>query len=148
MRFRNPVVLGGLVVLSLSSPAAAQERITFNVDMTFYGDNTEFFNPWREGETLLGTESRLFLDVELNEFVTLRGGIFGDHRFGDDDNFETVRPVLALHLQNDYARFVIGSRAAPKRWGWGRTGRVRTACFHPCSASPWRSAARMRRDCS
>ncbi|HIE93946.1 MAG TPA: hypothetical protein EYQ83_14175 [Acidobacteria bacterium] len=109
MRFRNPVVLGGLAALWLGSPAAAQERITFNVDVTFYGDNTEFFNPWREGETLLGAESRLFLDVELNDFVTLRGGIFGDHRFGDDDNFETVRPVLALHLQNDYARFVIGS---------------------------------------
>ncbi len=109
MRFTNSVVLGTLLALAHPSPTAAQERIAFNVDMTFYGDNTEFFNPWREGETLLGAESRLFLDVELNEFVTLRGGVFGDHRFGDDTNFEIVRPVLALHLQNDEARFVIGS---------------------------------------
>jgi hypothetical protein len=109
MRITIPVVLGTLLALGHPGPTAAQERITFNVDMTFYGDNTEFFNPWREGETLLGTEGRLFLDVDLNDFVTLRGGLFGDHRFGDDDNFEIVRPVLALHLQNEYARFVIGS---------------------------------------
>jgi len=29
------------------------------------------------GETLLGTESRLFLDVELDEHVTVRAGLFG-----------------------------------------------------------------------
>jgi hypothetical protein len=109
MRFPISVALGGLLALAGAGPAAAQERITFNVDMTFYGDNTEFFNPWREGETLLGTEGRLFFDVVLNEFVTVRGGLFGNHLFGDDDNFETVLPVIALHVQNDYARFVIGS---------------------------------------
>ena len=108
MRFLT-LVLAAVVTVSQAGPAAAQDRITFGVDMTFYGDNTEFFNPWRDGETLLGTEGRLFLDVELNEHVTVRGGLFGDHRFGDDDTFQIVRPVLALHVQNDFARFVIGS---------------------------------------
>jgi len=75
MRFPISVALAGLLALAGAGSAAAQERITFNVDMTFYGDNTEFFNPWREGETLLGTEGRLFLDVVLNEFVTVRGGL-------------------------------------------------------------------------
>jgi hypothetical protein len=109
MRFPLSVALGGLLALAGVGPAAAQERISLNVDLTFYGDNTEFFNPWREGETLLGSEGRLFLDVELNEFATVRGGVFGNHLFGDGGNFETVRPVLALHLQNDNARFIIGS---------------------------------------
>ena len=62
----------GLIALGPTRPAVAQERVTLNVDLTFYGDNTEFFNPWREGETLLGSEGRLFLDVDFNENVTLR----------------------------------------------------------------------------
>ena len=109
VRMSRPVVLVGNLAVSQVGPAAAQDRIAFVVDMTFYGDNTEFFNPWREGETLLGTEGRLFLDIDLDENVTLRGGLFGDHRFGDDDNFKNVRPVLALHMTNDVARFIIGS---------------------------------------
>jgi|TARA_B100002003_G_scaffold243167_1_gene267215 hypothetical protein len=109
MRISTPVVLAGLLAVAQADPAHAQDRISFGVDMTFYGDNTEFFNPWSEGETLLGTEGRLFLDVDLNERVTVRGGLFGDHRFGDDDNFQIVRPVLALHVKNEFTRFVIGS---------------------------------------
>ena len=109
LKISRPVVLAGGLALCHVGPAAAQDRVTFVVDMTFYGDNTEFFNPWREGETLLGTEGRLFLDIDLNDRVTLRAGLFGDHRFGDDDNFEIVRPVLALHLKNDVTRFIIGS---------------------------------------
>jgi len=106
MRF---IAFVGFLALLSTTPVAAQDRAAFVVDMTFYGDNTEFFNPWRLGETLLGAEGRLFLDVDLNERVTLRGGLFGNHRFGDDRNFETVRPVLALHIKNDFNRFVIGS---------------------------------------
>ena len=109
MRCFTPVVLAGVLAVFDVGPAAAQDRITLVVDMTFYGDNTEFFNPWREGETLLGTEGRLFLDIDFNDHVTLRGGLFGNHRFGDDNNFENVRPVLALHVQNDVTRFIIGS---------------------------------------
>ena len=109
MRFLTAVVLAGVLAVSQVGPAAAQDRITFVVDVTFYGDNTEFFNPWRDGETLLGTEGRLFLDVDFNEHVTLRGGLFGDHRFGDDDSFQIVRPVLALVVKHDVTRFVIGS---------------------------------------
>ena len=109
MRLARPILLAGTLALFLAGAADAQERISFGVDLTFYGDNTEFFNPWTVGETLLGTEGRLFVDIDLNERVTLRGGVFGDHRFGDDDNFELVRPVLALHVKNDVSGFVIGS---------------------------------------
>jgi hypothetical protein len=109
MRFLTRVLLAVSVAVSQVVPAAAQDRINFVVDLTFFGDNTEFFNPWRDGETLLGTEGRLFLDIDLDEHVTLRGGLFGVHRFGDQHSFETVRPVLALHVKNDFTRFIIGS---------------------------------------
>ena len=109
MRFLTSVLLAGVLAVSHVGPAAAQDRINFVVDMTFYGDNTEFFNPWRDGETLLGTEGRLFLDIDLDEHVTVRAGLFGNHRCGDDHNFENVRPVLALHVMNEVTRFIIGS---------------------------------------
>ena len=109
MRFLTRVLLAVSMAVSQIGPAAAQDRINFVVDLTFFGDNTEFRNPWRDGETLLGTEGRLFLDIDLDEHVTLRGGLFGAHRFGDENNFETVRPVLALHVKNDVTRFIIGS---------------------------------------
>ncbi len=109
LRMARLVSVVVIVAVVHVGPVAAQDRISFVVDMTFYGDNTEFFNPWREGETLLGAETRLFLDIDLNEHVTVRGGLFGDHRFGDDTNFENVRPVLALHVKNDVTRFIIGS---------------------------------------
>ena len=109
LKISRPVVLAGALAVFDVGQAAAQDRIALVVDMTFYGDNTEFFNPWRDGETLLGTESRLFLDIDFDEHVTLRAGLFGNHRFGDDHNFENVRPVLALHVKNDVARFIIGS---------------------------------------
>ena len=105
----HALTIAGLVALGLTYPVAAQEQLTLGVDLAFYGDNTEFFNPWREGETLLGSEGRLFLDVDFNQHVTLRTGLFGNHRFGDADLFHIVRPVLALHLQNDFTRFIIGS---------------------------------------
>ena len=135
--------------MSHVGPAAAQDRINFVVDMTFYGDNTEFFNPWRDGETLLGTEGRLFLDIDLDEHVTVRAGLFGNHRFGDDHNFENVRPVLALHVMNEGTRFIIGSiESGTQRWVWGRTSLDRTGCCLRCSGRRWRSAGRTRRGCS
>jgi len=109
MRHLTSLALAGVLALAPFDVAGAQERVSAGADLTFYGDNTEFFNPWRDGETLFGAEGRLFLDVVLNERVTLRGGVFGNHRFGDDDGFRTVRPVLALHLTGPTSRFVIGS---------------------------------------
>ena len=103
------VLLAMGLAMSQVGPAAAQDRINFVVDLTFFDDNTEFFNPWRDGETLLGTEGRLLLDIDFGEHVTLRGGLFGAHRFGDEHSFENVRPVLALHVKNDVSRFIIGS---------------------------------------
>ncbi len=108
MRHLTTVALAGILALA-AVDALAQERISLGADLSFYGDNTEFFNPWREGETLLGSEGRIFLDVDLNDQVTVRAGVFGNHSFGDEDTFRTVRPVLALHLRGGRSHFILGS---------------------------------------
>ena len=43
-----------LALVVASGPAWAQERVTLRSDVLFYGDNTEFRNPFREGETIFG----------------------------------------------------------------------------------------------
>jgi hypothetical protein len=99
-------VLAGL--LAQASPATAQ---TYSVgsDLFFYGDNTEFTNPFRAGDTTLGISGRIFLDTALNDVVTIRGGVFGLGRFGAHDFLEHVEPAVALHLMRGPSRFIFGS---------------------------------------
>lgn len=103
---RTAVVL--FMILSVR-PARADPPVTFNTRLNFYGDNTEFTNLFRDGETLLGVWGRLFVDVDLNERVTVRGGVFGNQRFGSASAFELVRPVFALVLTHRTSRFIFGT---------------------------------------
>ena len=102
-----PVAL--IVVFLGSAPVFGQERVRLRTSAMFYGDNTEFFNPFRDGETLLGAAATFAVDVDFNERATFSGGVFVDHRFGSDAFAETVRPVLRLRLQGEHQAFVFGT---------------------------------------
>lgn len=91
------------------SESTGAQTYTAAGDLLFYGDNTEFANPFREGETLLGASGRITLDVALNKIVTLRGGIFGLGRFGAHTFLEQGEPVLALAIGDASSRFIFGS---------------------------------------
>lgn len=93
----------------LSSHSAAGQTYTAGSDLYFFGDNTEFANPFRTGETTFGVSGRVFLDIALNEAVTVRGGAFGLGRFGAGEAFEHGEPVVALHVSRGVSRFVFGS---------------------------------------
>lgn len=97
-----------LVVLA-GHRISAQENVTLRTDLTFYADNTEFFNPFREGETLLGTDGRIFLDVHLNDQVSVRTGLFVNHRNGSQELFEQWRPVLGLVVKTFHSEFLFGT---------------------------------------
>jgi hypothetical protein len=77
----------------------------------FYGDNTEFRNPFREGETVFGAAARVTAEIPLNSRVTVSAGGFGNQRFGSDDAFEQVRPVLSLTVRGHRSSFVFGTLA-------------------------------------
>ena len=91
------------------SRAAAQDQLAIQSHFLFYGDNTEFRNPFREGETVFGAAARVTAEIPLNGFVTVSAGGFGNQRFGSEDAFEQVRPVLSLTIRGRRSSFVFGT---------------------------------------
>ena len=74
-----------------------------------YGDNTEFRNPFREGETIFGAAIRPTLEVAVNSRVSVSLGALGNQRFGGDEAFELVRPVVSVTFRGTHSAFLIGT---------------------------------------
>lgn len=111
-RPRAPLSAAVLLVLTCLAPglpAAAQQQTTLLADLALYGDNTEFFNPFRDGETLLGAAGTVAVDVEMSDRATLRGGLFLNHRYGSARFAEQWRPVISLTVDSGASRFVMGT---------------------------------------
>jgi len=108
-----------LLVSGLPTSATAQESVSLQTNVTIFGDNTEFFNPFRDGETLLGAAGSIAVGIELNEDVTFRGGLFFDHRFGSKHFLEQVRPVISLSVDRGVSRFTFGTLETVPRDGIG-----------------------------
>lgn len=114
-----------LCATMLPSRAAAQEAVAIRSDFLFYGDNTEFRNPFREGATIFGAAVRVAAEIGLNDRVTISAGGFGNQRFGSEDAFEQVRPVLSLTVRGRRSSFVLGtlpSRTSERAAGPDRDG--------------------------
>ena len=94
--------------------ASAQQALHVSGDAIFYADNTEFRNPFREGETIFGAAARGEVRVELNARVAIFAGVFGNQRFGSESAFELVRPVLTLAVQGRRSRFLFGTLETPR----------------------------------
>ena len=114
---RHPAIriIGWFIVALVVSArhADAQDRITLTADVLLYGDNTEFRNPFREGETIFGTAVSLGAAVDVNPRVQVRLGALGNVRFGSERAFESVRPVIALTVRGRRSTFVMGTFLPP-----------------------------------
>ena len=106
-----------------ASPTLAQEHVTLRAGALFYGDNTEFRNPFREGETLFGSAVRAAGVFEINDRVQLSLGVFGNVQFGtDDEGFDQVRPIVALTISGRRSSFVFGTLNTPHAGSPATTG--------------------------
>ena len=111
-----------IMVCTLALPPAALARqgvaagpgVTAGAHVIFYGDNTEFRNPFREGETIFGASARLDAQVEIAPHVALSLGVFGNRRFGSEEAFDLVRPILALTITGKRSSFVFGTLPAAR----------------------------------
>jgi hypothetical protein len=102
------VILTCTALLLQPSRGAAQTYLVGS-DLFFYGDNTEFANPFRAGDTTLGISGYVFLDAVLNDVVSIRAGLFGLGRFGAHEFLEHAEPAVALHLTRGSSRFIFGT---------------------------------------
>ena len=100
-----------LVALTCAASATSAGAQTFAIDsdLLFYGDNTEFTNPFRSGETIFGASGRVMLDIIFNDTVSVRGGLFGSGRFGSHEFLEHAEPAIALELRGGPSRLIFGS---------------------------------------
>lgn len=98
-----------LLVAGWPMPLHAQPGVTFHADVLLYGDNTEFRNPFREGETLFGATVRLWGGLEPTDRVTISIGALTNQRFGSSDAFELVRPIVSLQVRSGRSSFLIGT---------------------------------------
>ena len=83
-----------LMLLSAAPGPLAGQSLTWATTVTLYGDNTEFFTPYRVGETILGGQFRSTLRFRTGARTAFELGAFGDHRSGDDAFLETVKPII------------------------------------------------------
>jgi hypothetical protein len=90
------------------TPLFAQDGIRLRTHALFYGDNTEFRNPFREGETIFGAAARVAVEMDIGERSSLTLGVFGNQRFGSEDAFEQVRPILSLIVRGNRSAFIFG----------------------------------------
>jgi hypothetical protein len=115
-RFARDLTVSALLVAALPVLAGravrAQEKVTLRSDLLLYGDNTEFRNPFREGETLFGAAARMFVDFELNPKIAISLGGFGNQRFGSAKAFDLARPVIAVTVRGARSAFVFGTLPA------------------------------------
>ena len=111
---RAAIVIAGCLLLARD--AAAQD-VDYSLDATvaFYGDNTEFFNPFRDGETTIGAHALVVGEARTSERLAIRAGLFGNQRFGSRDAFEEVRPVLTLVIGSPRSRLMLGTLDTVRR---------------------------------
>ena len=101
----------------MPSPGWAQSVSWRNL-ATFYADNTEFFTPFREGATILGAQFQSFLDIGLSPRTSVRAGVFADQRFGSEEFFDPVKPILSFRYETAATLAVLGTLETVNRHGY------------------------------
>jgi hypothetical protein len=94
--------------LTAAATASAQ-TLSWPTEVFFYGDNTEFFGPYRLGETILGAQLQTYLRVAYAGKAELRLGIFGDYRFGADKTGREAKPLVSFRYQTATSLGIIGN---------------------------------------
>jgi hypothetical protein len=111
------VAITTAMLLGRARPAAGQE-LTWKNGLTFYLDNTEFFNPYRTGETLLGGQVLSYLSAALGPRTEVVAGFYGNHQSGGSDFLDPFKPILGFRYRTDHSLGVIGTLITEERHGY------------------------------
>jgi hypothetical protein len=107
-----------LVILAAAPDAATAQRLTWATRTTLYADNTEFFTPYRVGETILGGQFISALRMRTGERTRIELGVFGDHRSGSDEFLDPVKPVIAFRYRSHGFGGDLGTLVPERRHGY------------------------------
>jgi len=110
-------LLAAAALFAATAPVFGQE-IHWQNEFLFYLDNTEFFTPYRSGETILGTWFKTYLELSTGGSTHVRAGVFGDHRSGDTKFLDPVKPILSFRWQTDQSVAVLGTLEPRDRHGY------------------------------
>jgi hypothetical protein len=107
-----------LVCLTLAPCVASAQSFTWKSGATFYGDNTEFFNPYRVGETILGAQMQTYVSAVPGPRTEVILGVYGDHRSGRSDFFNAVKPLFGFRYHTQTSLGVLGTLVTENRHGY------------------------------
>src|SRR5438093_10211204 len=120
MRRPRSIWFTWLVVACLAPaarPAMAQSFV-WKSGAIFYGDNTEFFNPYRTGQTILGAQLQTYLSAVLGPRTEVIAGAYGNHRSGRSDFLDEVRPLLGFRYRTQTSLGALGTLVTEDRHGY------------------------------
>jgi hypothetical protein len=98
------------------APTVDTGEVLWKNQFTFYGDNNEFFEPFRVRETLLGQQFNSFLDASVNKDVDLWAGAFADHQSAQAVT-TNIQPIFSFVYHEGGSQFVCGTLLPVYRHG-------------------------------
>lgn len=114
---RSRWIMVMIVVSLVGCRSVAAQRLDWRTRATLYADNTEFFTPYRVGETIMGGQLSSWLAAGLNRRDELRIGLFADRRWGSDRFVDSIKPILALRHATTHSLGVLGTLETVNRHG-------------------------------
>lgn len=105
-----------MLLVVAAGPLTAQ-RIDWRTRATFYADNTEFFTPYRTGETIFGGQLATWIAATAGRNVELRAGAAIDRRWGSVAFADSVKPILAVEYRTRHSRGILGTLDNARRHG-------------------------------
>ena len=129
--WRRAVLAMATAVLAAASPCAAQPPIALKIDAVFFGDDSELSNPFRVGESILGSNQRIIAEIEAGDHAALQFGVYALERAGSHSAIDRALPVVSLRLHSPTQHFTLGTLST------GRTD------FGPDRTTPHGTPARL-----
>ncbi len=96
---------------------ALADNVTFQNNLTFYGDEEGFNGPFRSEETLFGQQIKSSLVALTGERTRIDAGFFMDHTSGWDDYLD-LKPILSFAYFTPTTRLIFGTLETQDRHGF------------------------------
>ncbi len=98
------------------APTVAAGETVWKNQFTFYGDNTEFYEPFRVRETLLGQQFESYLDASAGSHTDLWTGVYLNHPSAQAVTVD-VEPILSYVYHSGGSQFIFGTLQPVYRHG-------------------------------